>query len=72
MRVHQAVKDSGDTETGITIHLIDENYDEGEVLFQESCPVSDEDKPEDIATKVHQLEYEYFPQVIEKYLRRND
>ena len=72
MCVHEAVKESRDKETGITIHLIDEKYDEGEILFQKTCPVLDEDSPEDIANKVHQLEYEFFPQVIENYLRRHD
>jgi len=72
MRVHQAVKESGDKESGITIHLIDEKYDEGEILFQKTCPVLDDDSPEDIANKVHQLEYEFFPKVVENYLLRND
>ncbi|MGY6744650.1 MAG: phosphoribosylglycinamide formyltransferase [Cecembia sp.] len=68
MKVHQAVKDAGDKESGITIHLVNENYDEGKIIFQAAVPVSSEDSPEDIANKVHQLEYKYFPNVIESLL----
>ena len=67
-RVHQAVKDSGDAFTGITIHLVNEHYDEGKIIFQAAVPVSPEDSPEDIAGKVHQLEHKYFPNVIESLL----
>ena len=66
--VHDAVKAQGETETGITIHLVNENYDEGQVIFQASCPVSNEDTPDSIAQKVHKLEYEHFPAVIEDYI----
>lgn len=68
MRVHEAVKDSGDTETGITIHLIDEHYDEGKIIFQKSVSVLPEDSPEQIAEKVHALEHKYFPNVIESLI----
>jgi phosphoribosylglycinamide formyltransferase-1 len=68
MIVHQAVKDAKDKETGITIHLVNENYDEGKIIFQAAVPVSLEDSPEAIASKVHQLEYKYFPNVIESLL----
>ena len=61
-RVHQAVKNAGDLETGITIHYINENYDEGDIIFQSFCDVLLEDTPDDIANKVHALEYEHFPQ----------
>lgn len=67
-RVHQAVKESGDKETGITIHFVNENYDEGEVIFQGKCEVLPNDTPEQIAKKVHQLEYKYFPKIIEQVL----
>ncbi|MBO4615261.1 MAG: phosphoribosylglycinamide formyltransferase [Bacteroidales bacterium] len=66
MHVHEAVKQSGETETGITIHLIDGNYDQGSTVFQAKVQVSPTDSPDDIATKVHALEYEYFPKVIEE------
>jgi len=67
-RVHQAVKEAGETETGITIHYVNENYDDGNIVFQARCPVSADDTAEMIAAKVHLLEYEYYPQVIEKIL----
>jgi phosphoribosylglycinamide formyltransferase-1 len=66
--VHQAVKDSGDTETGITIHLVNEHYDEGKIIFQAAVQVSPIDSSDDIAQKVHQLEHKYFPNVIESLL----
>ncbi|MCL2597590.1 MAG: phosphoribosylglycinamide formyltransferase [Paludibacter sp.] len=65
-RVHQAVCAAGETETGITIHYVTENYDEGDVIFQAKCAVSPTDTPEDVAKKVHALEYEWFPKIIEK------
>ena len=65
-RVHQAVKEAGETETGITIHYVNENYDDGNIVFQARCPVSADDTAEMIAAKVHLLEYEYYPQIIEK------
>lgn len=64
LHVHQAVKDAGDTETGITIHLVNENYDEGKIIFQAATSVEKSDSPEDIASKVHALEHRYFPEVI--------
>lgn len=65
-RVHQAVIDSGDTESGITIHYINENYDEGDILFQATCDVLPTDNADDVARKVHELEYLHFPKVIEE------
>jgi phosphoribosylglycinamide formyltransferase-1 len=62
--VHEAVKAAGDTETGITIHLVNENYDEGKIIFQAATTVSVDDTPETIAAKVHTLEHRYFPEVI--------
>ena len=67
-RVHQAVKEAGEPETGITIHYVNENYDDGNIIFQARCPISATDTAEMIAAKVHLLEYEYYPQVIEKIL----
>lgn len=66
--VHQAVKDNQETETGITIHYVNENYDEGASIFQAKTIISSDDSVEDIAKKVHTLEYEHFPKVIEKLL----
>lgn len=68
MNVHNAVKEQGETETGITIHLVNENYDEGAIIFQAKTPVSSSDTPEDIANNIHQLEYTHFPKVIEETL----
>lgn len=68
-RVHEAVVAAGEKESGITIHYINEHYDEGNAIFQATCPVLPTDSPDDVAKKVHALEYEYFPQVIEQVLR---
>lgn len=67
--VHQAVIEKGEKETGITIHYVNENYDEGKIIFQKSTPLSDRDTPETVAEKIHQLEYKYFPKVIESVLQ---
>jgi len=64
--VHQAVIDSGDAESGISIHLIDENYDRGEIVFQAKVKVEESDSPGTLAKKIHQLEQKYFPSVVEK------
>lgn len=69
MNVHRAVKLSGDKETGMTIHLVNENYDEGQVLFQAVCPVASDDTPEQIAAKVNQLEYSHYARVIERWIQ---
>mgnify|MGYP004707815319 CR=1 FL=1 len=68
MKVHKAVVENKDSESGISIHFVNEKYDEGEIIFQAKCAVSPNDLPEDVANKVHQLEYRYFPKVIEKIL----
>lgn len=57
IHVHKAVVAAGERETGITIHYIDEHYDEGTVIFQAKCPVLPSDTPEEVAAKVHALEY---------------
>ena len=64
--VHEAVKASGDTESGITIHYVNAHYDEGNIIFQAKCPVLSTDTPDMIAEKIHALEYEHFPKVIGK------
>lgn len=68
MYVHQAVIDSGDSESGISIHYVNEKYDEGKIIFQAKCKVTEEDTPESLAQKIHQLEYDYFPKVIEELI----
>ncbi len=67
-RVHQSVIDSGDHESGITIHIVNENYDEGQIIFQEKCEVSEDDDASSLASKIHKLEYKYFPKVIENHI----
>jgi phosphoribosylglycinamide formyltransferase-1 len=67
-RVHQAVKANGDTETGITIHYVNEEYDEGAIIHQAKTSISEEDSVEEIVRKIHELEYAHFPKVIERLL----
>ena len=66
--VHEAVIDAGETESGITIHLVDEVYDMGPVLLQVKCQILPNETPESLAEKIHQLEYKHFPKVIEGLL----
>ncbi|HMN06110.1 MAG TPA: phosphoribosylglycinamide formyltransferase [Flavobacteriales bacterium] len=66
--VHEAVLAAGDKESGITIHLVNERYDEGRVLFQAKCPVLPNDTPDSLAGRVHGLEHAHYPQVVEQYL----
>lgn len=67
-KVHKAVIDAGEVESGITIHYVDCNYDEGGIIFQAKCPVLKDDTFDTLAHRVHELEYKYFPQVIESLL----
>jgi phosphoribosylglycinamide formyltransferase-1 len=73
MNVHAAVLESADLKSGITIHFVDEHYDNGDIIFQESCPVSPGDTPEMLAEKIHKLEHQHYPRVIEQVvgLREN-
>jgi phosphoribosylglycinamide formyltransferase-1 len=64
--VHQAVADAGEKESGITIHYVNSNYDEGSIIFQTKCPVLPTDTADTIAQKVHELEYNYYPKIIQK------
>ena len=68
IKVHEAVKAAGDEISGITIHLVDAVYDEGKIVFQAHCSVTVHDSPEDIAAKVHALEYEHFPAQIAQWI----
>lgn len=70
MNVHNAVKEQQETETGITIHYVNAQYDEGAIIKQAKAPIAINDTAEDIASKVHQLEYEYFPKVIDEILSK--
>lgn len=66
--VHEAVKAAGELESGLTIHYVNENYDEGNIIFQTTCRLLPDDTPEDIGRKVLFLEHEHYPRVIERLL----
>ncbi|MBO6605251.1 phosphoribosylglycinamide formyltransferase [Psychroserpens sp.] len=68
MHVHKAVVSNQETETGITIHYVNENYDEGAIIFQAACKVESTDSAEDVAAKIHELEMEHFPKVVQQIL----
>ena len=70
MKVHEAVKNAGEKYTGITIHYVNELYDDGDIIFQQKIEIDEADSPDDIADKVHKLEYRFFPEVIENILRK--
>lgn len=66
--VHEAVVAAQETESGITIHYVNEHYDEGAIIFQATCPVVSTDTPEDVAKKIQVLEHKHFPEVVEQLL----
>lgn len=68
LNVHKAVIESGKKESGITIHLVNEHYDEGRILYQAKCPVLENDTAEILATRVQELEHRYFPEVVEHFI----
>ncbi len=68
--VHEAVKNAGETESGITIHYVNEQYDAGDIIFQAKCAVLPTDSADDIAAKVHELEYAHFPHIIQEVFER--
>jgi len=68
MHVHRAVKKAGEQYSGITIHFVNENYDEGEIIFQKKIKIDPSDTPERIAEKIHSLEYKYYPEIIKSLL----
>jgi len=70
MHIHRAVVDHGERETGITIHYVNENYDEGSIIFQKAVSLTKMDTPESVAEKIHILEQENFPKVIEEVLMK--
>lgn len=71
IKVHQKVLENKEKETGITIHYVNEHYDEGEFIFQQKVAIEDCKTPEDVANKIHELEHKYFPKIIEKLLTSN-
>jgi phosphoribosylglycinamide formyltransferase-1 len=68
MKVHQAIIENKEKESGISIHYVNEKYDEGELIFQATTKISAADSPEVLAEKIHQLEYKHFPEVIQQLL----
>lgn len=68
MHVHRAVVENKEKETGITIHYVNENYDEGNIIFQKEVAILISDTPEVVAAKIHELEQDHFPVVIEKLI----
>ena len=70
MHVHNAVIQNKETKSGITIHFVNEHYDEGKYILQASCMLTSEDTPETVAQKVHLLEYEHFPRVVEELIKQ--
>ncbi|MFO7999785.1 MAG: phosphoribosylglycinamide formyltransferase [Marinilabilia sp.] len=70
-RVHQAVLDNGEKETGITVHFVNEKYDDGDIIFQARCPVESGDTPETLARKLHELEHKYYPVVVSQLLKEH-
>jgi phosphoribosylglycinamide formyltransferase-1 len=67
-QVHTAVIEAGEKESGISIHYVDEQYDHGPLIFQARCNITPEDTPDSLAQKIHLLEYEHYPRIIEKVI----
>lgn len=70
-RVHRAVIESGKTQSGISIHYVNEKYDEGAIIFQAACPVKQNETAETLAVKIHELEYAHYPAVIEQTIKES-
>ena len=70
--VHEAVIAAGEKESGITIHYVNDHYDQGAIIFQAKCPVLPTDTPDDLAARVHALEYRYFPQIIAETILKQE
>lgn len=70
LNVHKAVLEAGEKESGITIHYLNEHYDEGEIILQKKCAVEKNDTPESLAKKVQSLEHEWYPKIIEQLLKQ--
>ena len=66
--VHETVLANKEKESGITIHYVDEHYDNGDIIFQAKCEVLENDTPDSLAQRIHKLEHEYYPKVIENLL----
>jgi phosphoribosylglycinamide formyltransferase-1 len=72
MNVHKAVLAKKDKESGITIHLVNQDYDKGDIIFQATCPVLPKDTPETLAERIHELEHLHYPRVIEEILLKDE
>ena len=68
--VHESVLAAKEKESGITIHYVDEHYDNGDIIFQASCPVQDDDTPETLAHRIHALEHANYPVIVEELVRK--
>ena len=71
MNVHKAVLNARDSNSGITIHYVNEKYDEGKIIAQFQCPVLEDDTPDSLAQRIHELEYRYFPVTVEEEIKKN-
>jgi phosphoribosylglycinamide formyltransferase-1 len=69
--VHEAVINNQEKQSGITIHLVNENYDDGEIIFQAKCDISPQMGSKQLAAKVQQLEHQHFPKVVEEFIEKN-
>lgn len=70
MNVHRSIVENKESETGITIHYVNENYDEGNIIFQEKVALSEEETAEEVAKKIHILEHNFFPRIIEQLIQK--
>ena len=69
--VHEAVIKNRESESGITIHYVNENYDEGDIILQKSCEVKTDDTPDSLAQRIHELEHKFYPEVVEELCSKN-
>jgi phosphoribosylglycinamide formyltransferase-1 len=69
--VHRTVINNGERESGITIHYVNESYDEGDIIFQARCKVDPSDTPHTLAQRIHSLEYQHYPRIIEELILRS-
>ena len=71
INVHRSVIENNETESGISIHYVNKNYDEGKMIFQASCAINAGDSPEDLANKIRLLEHQHYPKVIEETIKNS-
>lgn len=72
MHIHRAIINNKEKETGISIHYVNENYDEGGIIFQKNVALTEDDTPETVAEKIHELEQKYFPEIIQAVLEDSE